>query len=93
MNTQKLKWSKGIWIIPMLMVLVLAFAGCTDDESTENETQLELLKWLPTAAQRAIVLTGCLCPITRSGRINPGNGHCRRLTALTLSTQRILPMS
>ena len=37
MNTQKLKWSKGIWIIPMLMVLVLAFAGCTDDESTENE--------------------------------------------------------
>ena len=83
MNTQKLKWSKGIWIIPMLMVLVLAFAGCTDDESTENET----------AAQRAIVLTGCLCPITRSGRINPGNGHCRRLTALTLSTQRILPMS
>ena len=58
-----------------------------------SSTQLELLKWLPTAAQRAIVLTGCLCPITRSGRINPGNGHCRRLTALTLSTQRILPMS
>ena len=30
-KTTKLKWSKGIWIIPMLMVLVLAF------ESTENE--------------------------------------------------------